>query len=1067
GRTAENCGYQRGGGVADRDCFDPLFFNIAPREAEPMRPHQRLILQESWAALEDAGYNPKSLDGQAVSVYIGAEPNTYAQESFTGASDAIIASRLAYFLNLTGAAMVVNTGCSSSAVAIHLAAVSLRSGEATMALAGGVFATLDQGMLMELADIDMLSPTGRCHTFDASADGTAFSEGVGVVVLKRLNDAIADGDPIYGVLVASGINQDGASNGMTAPNGLAQQALISDVYRRYRINPEQISYVEAHGTGTRLGDPVEANALVKAFGSLTPKSHYCAIGSTKAHIGHTSASAGVIGLIRILLSLQHRQIPGLPHFRQLNPLIEFSGSAFYVNTETLVWHSPSGQPLMAALNSFGHSGTNAHLVVSEYIGAAAETTTTPTGVYLIVLSAKNADRLQAYTAKLLRFVQAPQQAISLSELAYTLQTGREAMPERLAFTVTSLPELAEKLEVFLNHQHEGLYCGQAPRHNGLLALLGADAGLGNTLGNWFALGQYDKLLELWVQGVELDWTRLYGSAQPRRMSLPTYPFAREHYWAGSASTPHTCAAKTSMPPPADESLAYLLRWQVQPPAPYCYPVPLPQTMVLVYPPCAWGLEQNLSEAFKLHHPETLVVKVLLAEQSQQLSAHEWQCAVADGQSLAACLQGYSHIDSVYFLATPDNQVLAADSVVQSQQYYEWSLLRLIQVLKAKIPSHAMVDCYLVTLDNYAISGNAVQPLGAGVTGLAYALAQSDPRFAVRNLDVSSSDLADSRSRLALVNSIWQEAASGRGEVVKLNAGGRYKQRFYSWELPAITASAFKTGGVYLLLGGSGSVGRVITRYLLEQYQAKVVWLGRTPVGDLALQQKLAQFSRWQGALSYSQADANDLASLQQAITGIKQQYPLINGAIFSGLVFRHERALADTVDAEFGDMLAVKTVGSVNFYQALQGEALDFMCYFSSIQAFSFLSAKDSAAYAAGIVFADTFVQSLQATARFPVGSINWGYWADTTVGTDLASRLSKHFGLIGDAEGCQFFEQFIHHLRHGVLSQALCLRAKASVRDLMASAKEETMTLCKQEAPSLIQSLCQEGYVHYDPVSP
>ncbi|MEM7393970.1 MAG: beta-ketoacyl synthase N-terminal-like domain-containing protein, partial [Verrucomicrobiota bacterium] len=226
-----------GGVLEDRACFDPLFFNLSPREAESMSPHQRLILQEGWKGLEDAGYDPKALADRNVGLFVGAEPSGYIHKSFTGASEAIIASRLSYFLNLKGPSLVVNTACSSSAVAIHLACEHLRAGKTEMALAGGVAAFMSQEMLVALSQIDMLSPTGRCHTFDAAADGTVFSEGVGLVVLKRLEDAVGDGDSIYGVIEGSGMNQDGASNGITAPNGVAQEALMAETYQQYAINP--------------------------------------------------------------------------------------------------------------------------------------------------------------------------------------------------------------------------------------------------------------------------------------------------------------------------------------------------------------------------------------------------------------------------------------------------------------------------------------------------------------------------------------------------------------------------------------------------------------------------------------------------------------------------------------------------------------------------------------------------------------------------------------------------------------------------------------------------------------
>ena len=430
--------YCRWGGVLDeRTCFDPLFFSISPREAESMSPHQRLILQEGWKSLEDAGYNPKSLADTLVGVFVGAEPTGYFHESFTGSSDAIVASRLSYYLDLKGPAMVINTGCSSSGVALHLACESLRHGESRLALAGGVFAALKQNMLIGLSAIDMLSPTGRCRTFDKAADGTAFSEGVGMVVLKRLEDAMADGDPIYGVIRGSGVNQDGASNGITAPSGSAQEALITSVYQRFGVDPQRISYVEAHGTGTKLGDPVEANALVRAFRHFTDRQQYCAVGSAKAHIGHTAASAGVIGLIKVLLSFKHHRLPALLHFSELNPLIEFDGSPFYVNTQAREWRSTEGLPLLAALNSFGHSGTNAHLVVEEYIPPPSARRPREDRPVLVPLSAQTEAALTAYVAKLGRFLQSAASPAGALGTAAPLQQQLTAM---VASIMAVLPE---------------------------------------------------------------------------------------------------------------------------------------------------------------------------------------------------------------------------------------------------------------------------------------------------------------------------------------------------------------------------------------------------------------------------------------------------------------------------------------------------------------------------------------------------------------------------------------------------------------------------------------------------
>ncbi len=518
----------QGGVLEDRDCFDPLFFNLSPRDAESMNPHQRLILQESWRALEDAGYNPRSLSETRTGAFVGSEPTGYFHETFTGASEAIVASRLSYFLNLRGPAFVVNTGCSSSGAALHLACESLRNGESTLALAGGVFASMSHASLIPLSEIEMLSPSGRCSSFDAAGDGMVLSEGVGMVVLKRLGDAEKDGDAIYGVIKASGLNQDGASNGITAPSGVAQEELIAGVYRRYGINPEDISYVEAHGTGTRLGDPVEANALTRAFRQFTDKTHFCALGSAKAHIGHTAASAAVVGLIKVLLSLKHQKLPGLLHFQTLNPQIEFEDSPFYIKSELTDWHRVGQKPLLAALNSFGHSGTNVHMVIGEYQPARTSQSVAPVDydTVMVPISAKDEERLREAVRNLYDHLDG-ERVDRLSDLAYTLQTGREAMSQRVAFVVSSIEELKKQLKGFLNREPLSV----AAHSRSSLSASMEDAGARVT--RWLADRDLEQLATFWSQGGQLDWQALYGDSKPLRIHLPTYPFAKERYWAST------------------------------------------------------------------------------------------------------------------------------------------------------------------------------------------------------------------------------------------------------------------------------------------------------------------------------------------------------------------------------------------------------------------------------------------------------------------------------------------------------------------------------------------------------
>ncbi|BCH57154.1 SDR family NAD(P)-dependent oxidoreductase [Agrobacterium vitis] len=527
---------QWGGILRQRAAFDPLFFALSPREAESMNPHQRLILQESWKALEDAGHNPKALSDQQVGMFIGAEPIRYASKNFTGASEALVASRLSYSLNLKGPALVVNTGCSSSAVALHLACESLRSGETDLALAGGVHAGLDHLALVSTSEIEMLSPRGRCRTLDASGDGTVLSEGVGMVVLKRLGDAIAGRDHVYGVIKASGTNQDGASNGITAPNGAAQEELITRVYRRFDIDPAEIDYVELHGTGTRLGDPVEANALVRAFKAFTDAQGYCGFGSAKSHIGHTSAAAGVIGLIKVLLSMRYQQLPGLLHFKDLNPLIDLKGSAFHVVTENRPWRGGMGKRRMAALNSFGHSGTNAHFVIADYPEPPVEDAKGP---FLVPLSAASAGQLKAYAAKLEDVIaRGSVQEQDLPRIAYTFQTGREPLRHRVAFVAATLSDLKAQLGHLIRGEAlDGVIVADIKALPDHLKALPSGEDAEEMIGLWLKKRDLNKLAKMWVAGHPLDWALLHDGPHPHRLPLPTYPFAQDIYWRPAVTEP--------------------------------------------------------------------------------------------------------------------------------------------------------------------------------------------------------------------------------------------------------------------------------------------------------------------------------------------------------------------------------------------------------------------------------------------------------------------------------------------------------------------------------------------------
>jgi acyl transferase domain-containing protein/enoyl-CoA hydratase/carnithine racemase/aryl carrier-like protein len=551
------------GVLDDCDAFDPLFFNISPTEAESMDPQQRLMLQNCWHAIENAAIDPRSLSGSRCGVFVGCGATDYHQRSrehqlstqgFTGAAMSILAARIAYFLNLQGPCLSIDTACSSSLVAIANACDSLVADNCDLALAGGVAVMAGPTMHVKTAQSGMLSVDGRCFAFDHRANGFVPSEGVGALMLKRLADAERDGDMVHAVIRGWGVNQDGKTNGITAPNPVSQTRLMRAVYDRFGIDPEDIQLIEAHGTGTKLGDPIEVEGLTQAFRHYTVKTGYCALGSVKGNIGHSLYAAGIAGALKLVLALKHRQLPPAASFERLNPHIDLSDSPFVVNTALKPWPENAKGGRSAVVSSFGFSGTNAHLVLEAAPTRDARPAVGHDAISaqpaLIPLSAKTPEQLRQRAQSLAdalagrlaaRIADDDAQATpSLHDIAYTLQLGREAMEERCALVAHSLVELEARLRAFAaellptERLPAGMHVGSSLSRAGKLAFIGQDAELKAVLiDTCLRDGKLDKLAELWVDGVDLPWAKLYPAEAgrgPRRVELPLYPFARERYW---------------------------------------------------------------------------------------------------------------------------------------------------------------------------------------------------------------------------------------------------------------------------------------------------------------------------------------------------------------------------------------------------------------------------------------------------------------------------------------------------------------------------------------------------------
>ncbi|MEV5988021.1 beta-ketoacyl synthase N-terminal-like domain-containing protein [Streptomyces sp. NPDC052051] len=435
------------GGFLDRiDEFDAAFFGISPREAEAMDPNQRLVLEVAWEALENAGY--ADLAGSRTGVFVGVINSDYGLQRFsrpddltpyavTGTAHSIVSGRLAYLLDLRGPAVSIDTACSSSLLAVHLACQSLRTGDCDMALAGGVNVILSPLATIGFSQFGMMSPDGRCRTFDAGANGFVRGEGCGIVVLKRLSDAVAAGDEVLAVIRGGAVNQDGRSTGLTAPNVLSQRELLRRALETSGVEAGQVSYVEAHGTGTTLGDPIEVEALADVYPAAPGAEWH--LGSVKTNFGHLEAAAGIAGLIKVVLALRHRSIPPHLHFERLNPHIAVDRPPFAVPTELTEWTPRDGRRI-AGVSAFGLSGTNVHLLVEEGPGRAPATADERRPLNVLALSARSEAGLrllvERHRDRLGRAAQAP-----VADHCYSANTGRSHFPHRLAVVGGSAAEL--------------------------------------------------------------------------------------------------------------------------------------------------------------------------------------------------------------------------------------------------------------------------------------------------------------------------------------------------------------------------------------------------------------------------------------------------------------------------------------------------------------------------------------------------------------------------------------------------------------------------------------------------
>jgi len=1065
-----------GGFLADVDQFDALFFNISPKEAELIDPQERLFIETVWETIEDAGYSKEAMARNRVGVYVGVMWGQYelygtasAAAGVPTSSFASIANRVSYFFDFRGPSLALDTMCSSSLTAIHLAWEAVKKGAIDVAIAGGVNVSIHPSKYLSLSQGNFVSTDGRCRSFGEGGDGYVPGEGVGAVILKPLEKALLDGDQIYAVIKASAINHGGKTNGYTVPNPLAQAELILEVLHRAKVDPAHIGYIETHGTGTSLGDPIEMTGLARAFegaaGGEGQGTRLCAIGSVKSNIGHLESAAGVAAVTKVLLQFKYGQrVPSL-HAERLNPLIDFSTTPFYIQRTLEDWQPLAGRPRCAGVSSFGAGGANAHLILEQFADSRvpAEHSDRPE---VFLLSARNHASLVDYAGKMVDFL-ATTPDLSLLDIVFTSQVGRTSMPERLAIIASSRGTLQDKLSQWLQKSQAGdgqgkrnapaviadVYEGSTRDARRSAALIEGEAG---RIFLQFTLEQRDlaKLAKLWIAGVEIDWAPLYRMERPRRVSLPTYPFARERYWIDTAAA---IPAPSVFPVPSGrkEMLYYRSEWR-------------PASLLaeerggyLAGPLLFLGADEQLLAEFQRRASQAEVVSVAWADEYRQFGPNAYGVdprSEADFIALLAALEVQG--------ALPKTIVHCTDGTTEVGRQLDQGIFSLHYLCKAMLRQKSLDRVRIIAVHREAAVPTA---LHSALAGYFKSLALENPGFPWKVVTVAGHSAPDDMAR-SLVDELL-DAHWRSGEVRYLPTGrsggplGLRQVKALSSYGPRAhdeTASV-KQNGVYIVTGGLGGLGYIFSEHLAKNYGARLVLSGRSAL-DAKLEGKLAVLKAWGGDAIYVQADIADPEQAAALVHAAKQRFVRLNGVIHSAGVHRDAFILNKT-GKEIESVLAAKVMGTINLDQATQGEDLDFFALFSSVAGvFGNLGQSD---YAFANHFLDAFAGLRQ--ARVVAGercgkslSINWPFWENggmrISQGDIELMELRSGLTPLPTAKGIRYWETFLQ----GEESQGIALYGDAGKIDAYVSGSAAAVGPAQLEIPAVDGWSLQDAAENY-----
>lgn len=1004
-----------GGFIADVDKFDPLFFNMSPKEAALIDPQERLFLETAWQTIEDAGYSKPSIAGARVGVYVGvmwgqyqlygADHSTPVDAGIPSSSFASIANRVSWLFDFHGPSIALDTMCSSSLTAIHLAREAILSGEIDVAIAGGVNLSIHPQKYLGLSQGNFVASDGRCRSFGEGGDGYVPGEGVGAVLLKSLDAAVTDGDQIHAVIKSSAINHGGKTNGYTVPNPSAQSDVITRSLRVAGIAASTLSYLETHGTGTALGDPIEITSLVNSFatdgnGSGPNQYQYCPIGSVKSNIGHLESAAGIAALAKTVLQLKNRALVPSLHAERLNPNISFAQTPFYVQREFSAWPAPKSYPRRAGLSSFGAGGANAHLVIEEYVERRERVITTGTKE-LFLLSARDLSGLQRYAANIKEFL-SDRAEQALADFAYTSQVGRTPMPERLAIVADSVQGLQEKLALWLaesrpsvtrNGKLEGVFFNSSvnTKHNPIDDLMDGSAGK-QFLQTVITNGDLSKLAKLWVSGIDIDWTALRRNTRPLRVSLPTYPFAREPCWINSFPTISTIStlSDNSVPQqvvPENQMMHYRPCWQERALGITADKLAIQGPIMIMGATDQWFLP--LQAQLREIAPQADIYRVEFTDQYCRTNDHSYgvnPTQEVDFQHLATQLNATHRLPGLIIHCRNEMHSSAANynrpgDVSEQLIAGVYSLFYLSKAL-LKVKSAEPLRLISVCTHASATTVPDHDALGAFLKTLVL----EQPCYAAALVQFNGGWESNSQSVERAVRFILDEISAISSHVNEVryqfhDSDHRYTRKL-RYVVPCegsatwLAETPLKHQGVYLITGGLGGVGYILSQFLAKEFTANLIITGRSALGA-EQQHKILQLEKSANRVLYIQADISQWRDTQTVMVQLKEHFSTLNG-VFHCAGQTADSYLLRKTSSEFAQVLNAKVYGTVNLDQATADEDLDIFMLFSSLA--SITGSVGQCDYAYGNRFMDAWAEyrdHLRSTGKRCGQSlaINWPYW--------------------------------------------------------------------------------------------